>query len=359
MKQPLGIQDGMMGQRCQITVNGNTFAAAHGDLLLDAALASGVDLPHDCRSGHCGSCRVRLLAGDVAGGRGSEPGVVHACQSRIAGDAVLETATRTRTRTVEGTLSVLRPATSEVFEIGIRTDRPLPHLPGQYAQIRFSGYPSRPYSITHPVFSDPRDASLWLHVRRMANGRVTTALGDRIVPGHRVSLTGPHGAAYFRTGGTCRILLVATSTGFAPIWSIAAAALRENQERAIMVIAGGRTLQSLYMAPALERLAAFPKVRVLPVCSAPQSAFPSVYSGRPTDHLPQLHAMDEVYACGAPGLVEAVKAIAAASGAVCYADPFLPATDSTAERRTGSRLSDRLAAFDGDRLRASGLSEPA
>ena len=44
--------------------------------------------------------------------------------------------------------------------------------------------------------------------------------------------------------------------------------------------------------------------------------------GRPTDFLPRLHPNDVVYACGAPPMVGAIKAIAARAGVVCYADPF-------------------------------------
>ena len=36
--------------------------------LLDAALMNGVELPHDCRSGYCGTCRVRVLSGHTFGG---------------------------------------------------------------------------------------------------------------------------------------------------------------------------------------------------------------------------------------------------------------------------------------------------
>jgi 3-phenylpropionate/trans-cinnamate dioxygenase ferredoxin reductase subunit len=44
------------------------FAASVGEILLDAALARHVDLPHDCRAGSCGACRVRLVEGEVEGG---------------------------------------------------------------------------------------------------------------------------------------------------------------------------------------------------------------------------------------------------------------------------------------------------
>ena len=67
-----------------------------------------------------------------------------------------------------------------------------------------------------------------------------------------MKLTGPYGSAHFRPNLEGRLILVATNTGFAPIWSIAVAALRENPDRKMMIIAGGRTIESLYMGPALE-----------------------------------------------------------------------------------------------------------
>jgi NAD(P)H-flavin reductase/ferredoxin len=321
----------------QVTINGSSFQARRGELLLDAALKNGVDLPYDCRAGHCGTCCVRLVSGEVRGGEGSEPGIIHPCQCRIIGDVVVERGQSSGVRTVKGVLSSLRPLSSEVMEVGIKTNRALPHHAGQYAQVRFNGYPSRPFSITHPLSGNPNSRLIWFHVRRTKDGRVTKLLGKRIRPGHRVKLTGPYGSAHFRPNLLdSRLILVATNTGFAPIWSVAVAALRENPQRMMMVIAGGRTADSLYMGPALAQLVRFPNVHVVPVCSTPQTSI-NVKLGRPTEYLPHLLPTDVLYACGAPGMVDAIKAIAARIGAVCYADPFLPTTDDTVEESVLTR----------------------
>jgi len=347
-----------MARTHRVTINGHSIVARRGALLLDAALSNGIDLPYDCRAGHCGTCCVRLVSGEVAGGKGAEPGIVHACQCRIVGDAVVERGQPWGVRTVEGVLSSLRPLSSDVMEVGIRTDRALPYHAGQYAQVRFKGYPSRPFSVTHPLSGNPGRGSVWFHVRRMKDGRVTSSLGTRIRPGHRVKLTGPYGAAHFRPNLDSRLILVATSTGFAPIWSVAVAALRENPERMMMVIAGGRTMESLYMGPALLQLARFPNVLVIPVCSTPQPSSSAVRPGRPTDYLPHLLPTDVLYACGAPAMVDSIKSIAAHVGAVCYADPFLPTNDNNVEESPLDRAVEWLGASISRQMAQLALGRP-
>jgi NAD(P)H-flavin reductase/ferredoxin len=327
----------------QVEIDGTVFEAAHGTLLLDAALSNGVELPYDCRGGHCGTCCVRLVSGEVQGGQGTEPEIVHACQSRIVADAVIEKRRPSTARSVEGELVSLRALSRSVLEVGIKTQRALPWHAGQYAHVQFRGYPSRPFSMTHRLDAEADPRLMWLHVRQMADGRVTPALGTSIRLGHRLTLRGPYGNAHFRPDPEARIVLVATNTGFAPIWAIAIAALRENPDRVMMVVVGGRTMDALYMGPALARLTRFPNVRVVPVCSAPHPSTSWVSRGRPTDFIPRLLATDVVYACGAPGMVAAVKSIAARFGAVCHADPFAPAQDAIVEPAAAAWWNRRMA----------------
>jgi 3-phenylpropionate/trans-cinnamate dioxygenase ferredoxin reductase subunit len=65
--------------------------------------------------------------------------------------------------------------------------------------------------------------------------------------------------------------------------------------------------------------------------------------GRPTDYLPPLLPTDVIYACGVPGMVDSIKSMAARVGAVCYADPFLPATDDTVKESVLTRAMGWLA----------------
>ena len=302
-----------------------SFRARPGENLLDAALVNGVDIPHDCRSGHCGSCRCKVESGTVEGGETDAPGTVLACQARVASDVELSIEDTPPVETFAGKVRAIQSLSRDMVEVTIETRQPLDYLPGQYLQVKYAGFPARCYSPTEPL-SGPLDRNaIRLQVKRVRNGRVSSALGQSIQPGHKVKIVGPFGSAYLRHGLTNRLVLVSGGAGFAPIWSIAHAALREMPDREMVVIVGANKGADFYMARALMRLVAFPKTQVLAVvreADRPDSAFPV---GSPLDYMPALTANDIVYACGAPKMVEGAAAIARAAGACCYVDPFVPA----------------------------------
>ena len=123
-----------------------------------------------------------------------------------------------------------------------------------------------------------------------------------------------------------RLVLVASGTGFAPMWSVAAAAIMERPQREIIFVVSARRLRSLYMHAALCRLALFPNVTIILTVSEPQRVSSAIRIGRPTDHLPKLSPNDLVYAAGAPAMTDSVARIAKNRRRqnVEDADPFVP-----------------------------------
>lgn len=311
-----------MGKICRLEVNGDTMSARRGDLLLDTALLNGVDIPHDCRSGHCGTCRVRLLAGRVFGGKTDDPEIICACQSRIVSDLSIVVEDVPEAVTVPGVVADVTPLASDVCEVAIEASEPPEYLPGQYYAVQFRGFPARCFSPTVPLDWPSNEALVRFHIKRVPNGVVSASLGRRICAGHRVKLQGPFGSAYLRPFAGRRLVLIAGGTGFAPIWSIAEAAIRSEPRRELVLIVAARTVESLYMLPALCRLALFPNVTIIPVVAQDQNITPVIRCGTPTDHIPELNEHDIVFAAGAPDMVRAVAPIANAAGAKCYADPF-------------------------------------
>ena len=68
-----------------------------GSTILDAADAAGIYIDNACRSGTCGSCRVKLSAGKVhmpveeaLTGEDKAEGYILACQAEISGDFAVD-----------------------------------------------------------------------------------------------------------------------------------------------------------------------------------------------------------------------------------------------------------------------------
>jgi 3-phenylpropionate/trans-cinnamate dioxygenase ferredoxin reductase subunit len=313
-----------------VTVNGETFKIRTGDLLLDAALVEGIDLPFECRSGRCGSCTVRLLEGHLLGGETGDPGMVRACQSRVFSDVSIAVERRPDVRSVRGTLTKLRWLGEDMAEATIEPASGLGHLAGQYYQVQFKGFPARAFSAA-PALEPALDRQhLRLHVRRYETGAVSGVLGKAIREGHGVRLTGPHGSATFESGLAGRIVLFSGGTGFAPIWAIAKAALEEDPDRSMLIVVGVASPGHLYMTSAPRWLARHPNASLVVLTEQPGAEAHGIRVGRPTDYLGLICEGDIVYAAGPPAMTAKVEEAARANGVVFRADPFEPS--NTADR---------------------------
>jgi CDP-4-dehydro-6-deoxyglucose reductase len=121
---------------------------------------------------------------------------------------------------------------------------------------------------------------------------------------------GPLGTFFMREHSDKPALLLASGTGFAPIKSIVEHAFHSNNPRPLTLYWGGRTRADLYMSALPERWAReHGNFKYVPVLS---EALPSDgWTGRTgfvhravMEDLPDLSGY-EVYACGAPVVVEA------------------------------------------------------
>jgi NAD(P)H-flavin reductase/ferredoxin len=336
-----------MMKKCKVTVNDDTFSARCGDLLLDSAIMNGVDLPHDCRTGVCGTCRVRLVAGRVFGGDQDGSDLIHACQARVVSDVKIVTEAVPHPVSVSAQVVHLVRLAPDIVGVSIELEKPFNYVAGQYCKLQFRGFPERCYSPSYPLEGASRPHLLHFQIRTFPDGAVSSALGEKILVGHRVRLMGPFGGAFFRPNHPGGVVLVSSGTGFAPMWSIAVEAITERPHRELMFVVAARKLQSFYMHGALCRLALFPNVTIIPLVSEPQDVSPAIRTGRPIDCVPNLSPQDVVYASGAPALTEQVRRVARAAGARCYTDPFV----SHAQLRVDSTLISRLVGWSSPRLK--------
>ena len=54
-----------MATQASLVVNGKPISVARGDVLLDAVMGAGIAIPHDCSTGQCETCRVRVYDGEI------------------------------------------------------------------------------------------------------------------------------------------------------------------------------------------------------------------------------------------------------------------------------------------------------
>lgn len=209
-----------------------TVAVAAGTTILDAALAAGIALPHQCRSGSCGSCRAQLVSGattDVAGRVQSLPPAAHRAGVRLLcsilpdGPCEVRVEARPTAAPVAGTLTA-RVAAIEHAATGVRRlmldlDSPLRFDAGQYVLLTVPGTApvvERAYSIVSPPSEDRRLVFL---VDLVPGGAMGRWLTGRAAPGDRITLRGPFGGFALHPARH-PALFVAGGTGIAPILSL-------------------------------------------------------------------------------------------------------------------------------------------
>src|SRR5258707_12153495 len=76
-----------MSFKVLVRPSGIQFFAEPTENILDAALRAGVGMPFGCKDGACGSCKARVLAGELEQGWHAAPALSH--EEHVAGLALL------------------------------------------------------------------------------------------------------------------------------------------------------------------------------------------------------------------------------------------------------------------------------
>ncbi|MBT2404506.1 flavohemoprotein [Streptomyces sp. ISL-87] len=142
-------------------------------------------------------------------------------------------------------------------DIGVLTLRPhapLPYLPGQYVSVSSARVPTtwRTYSIANA----PRpDHTVDLHVSRIEQGRLSTALVREVRPGEMLRLGAAGGQLTFRR--TDRpVSLIAAGTGWAPIRAMLEELSDHPPDQDVRLFVVARDAAHLYDRPLIDTLAA-------------------------------------------------------------------------------------------------------
>jgi CDP-4-dehydro-6-deoxyglucose reductase len=304
------------------------FEVGDGETVLAAGLRQHFALPFGCQSGGCGSCRVRLLEGEVdypfappaLSPEEVDAGYILMCLARPRSDLKLDLHQPRE-------LELLRPRLLPVRVTGraaiahdvIRLDLKLPkgmpfvYLAGQYVDFLLDDGRRRSFSLANR----PNGETLELHLRVTPGGKFAQWVRDEMPERAILRLEGPLGAFYVREDSDRPMVFVAGGTGFAPTKAMLEELFARESKRSAHLFWGARAQRDLYLHDLVAGWAAqHENFRYTPVLSeggddwsgerglvheAMQRAYPSL-------------AGFEVYLSGPPAMVRAGKHAAIAAG---------------------------------------------
>src|SRR6185312_14123739 len=150
----------------RIEPHGRRIVVAENRSVLDAALAAGLNLPHSCRSGHCASCKARLLSGEIHYPNGrtagltaqeAQAGHVLLCQARPRSDLrvearVIANASEAEIKTLPCRIARMQLLAPDVMQVFLRLPavEPLVFQAGQYLDVLLDSGKRRSFSIASP-----------------------------------------------------------------------------------------------------------------------------------------------------------------------------------------------------------------
>jgi ferredoxin-NAD(P)+ reductase (naphthalene dioxygenase ferredoxin-specific) len=307
-----------------------------GANLLEALRAAQVPVSYSCMAGRCGTCRCKVLAGEVldAGGQQQRPldgGDDHvlACQTFVTQPCTIEIPEPNEVvvhpaRIVKATVRTIEPLTHDIRRLVLEPAKPIAFSPGQYVQLQFTPQHVRPYSMAGLA----TDGALEFHVRVVPDGRVSGYIANQLKRGDAVRVSGPLGSAYLRRKHEGPMLCVAGGTGLAPVLSIVRGAAVQGMTNPIHLYFGVRSPRDIYglnWLLDLERRHAALKLHVV-VTSGGDAR--EQRCGLVTEAIEQdLDTLQgwRAYLCGSPPMVEATTVLAKHKGITpsqIHADAF-------------------------------------
>ena len=318
-----------MSFQIKVEPSGRSFSAEGTETLLAAGIRQGIGLPYGCKDGACGSCKCKKLSGTVVHGphqskalsdEEEAQGLILTCCATAHSDVVIES----KQVTEEGGLPVkkmpVRVARLEkksadvmLLQLQLPANDPMQFRAGQYIEILLRDGSRRSYSMANaPHTLQQSPPMVELHIRHMPGGKFTDQVFGSLKEKDILRAEGPYGSFYLREDSDKPMILLASGTGFAPIKALIEHMQHKGISRPATLYWGGRRPADLYMADWIEtRLQQMPQLKYVPVISNAEAE--DGWSGR-TGFVHQAVLQDhpdlsdfEVYACGAPIVIESAQ----------------------------------------------------
>ncbi len=332
-----------------IEPSGRSFSVDAGEAILPAGIRQGIGLPYGCKDGACGSCKCKMLSGSVVHGthqakalspQEEEAGFVLTCCAVPQSDVVLESRQVTEAgafaiKKLPTRVSAMTKVSSDVMLVKLQlpANDTFQYHAGQYIEFLLRDGARRAYSMAN---APAENALMELHIRHMPGGKFTDHVFGPMKEKEILRIEGPFGSFFLREESAKPIVMLASGTGFAPIKALLENMVTKGITRPTTVYWGGRRPADLYMHEWVVELAKNHSwLTYVPVVS---DALPEdSWNGR-TGFVHRAVLQDfadlsacQVYACGAPIVVESAQrdfvALAHLPPDEFFADAFTSAAD--------------------------------
>ncbi len=311
----------------QITIKPSelSFGCDDGETVLAAAMRAELMIPYGCRNGACGTCKSRIIEGEVDYGHfqagtltdnEKKQGLALLCVAQPKTDLVIEVREVRRAgdihiRKMPCRVEKIDKVAHDVAIVSLKlpANERLQYLAGQYLDFLLKDGHRRSFSIATPPEAD---SLLDLHIRHVPGGRFSGQLFNEFKGREIMRIEAPLGNFFLREESDKPIIFVAGGTGFAPIKAIIEHAFYRNTTRQMVLYWGVRSLRDLYL-PNLpgEWQETHKNFTFIPVLSdpLPEDKWPGrtgfVHKAVLGDFV-NLSGYD-VYACGGPAMIDAAR----------------------------------------------------
>ena len=341
-----------MSFNVSVLPSGRSFSANADETLLAAAIRQGIGLPYGCKDGACGSCKCKMLEGTVTHGahqlkalsaEEEASGFILTCCGVAHSDVVLESRQVTDEsafpiRKMPVRVTSLQRASHDVMVIRLQLPASdmMKYHAGQYVEFLLRDGDRRAYSMANAPHTQTETPGLELHIRHMPGGKFTDHVFGAMKEKEILRIEGPYGSFFLREDSDKPLVLLASGTGFAPLKALIEHMQHKNITRPAVLYWGGRRPADLYMHDWMQaKVAEMPHLRYIPVIS---DALPEDHWTGRTGFVHQAVLEDfsdlsghQVYACGAPIVVESARdaysALAGLPAEEFFADAFTTEAD--------------------------------
>lgn len=318
----------------KVVFEGSPYELPQGVSLLEGLLSQGVKLPYGCKTGSCQSCLLKCTKGSIP--VQSQKGLKEAhrlnhyflsCQC-IPTEEMCVALPNLAGERLKATVTGLRLLAPSIMEVRLEPHGEMNYRAGQFIQLYHPEGQARSYSLA----SVPSlDVDLILHVRKFANGRLSSWIHHDLRVGHDLRISEALGDCFYLPGHSEQpLLLIGTGTGLAPLLGIIKDALEQGHHAPIHLFHGSRDLDGLYLSSELNLISkAHPRFSYTACISNPDvDLTEGVSRGRASDialaTYPDLKGW-KVYLCGHPVMVRATQMQAFLANAALsdiHIDPF-------------------------------------